>query len=366
MLTFSGYYTYVSPSHRQLAYEPGEIISKFSLDFIHPDDRKKLLPILLKFAQMDSGDLARLKSENYTQRLEFKVTDSQGNWHDFEATGNIIESADGQGFNILLIERDVTERKSAENQLKQLYASERQARRVVEQEVNKRADFFRALVHELKTPLTPILVSSETLAELIEDQTFKNLARNVYNGATRLNTRVDELLDISREELGMLKVKCEPVNMGVLLKDIISYVQPQVSKSHQILMADIPASLPLINGDESRLRQVMLNLLNNAMRFTPEGGIIRIKASISAESILVQVQDTGCGIDESGRQRLFQPYNRIEEDRQHFSGLGLGLALCKQLIDLHGGKIWVESQKGKGTSFFFSLAIIKQPADLKV
>ncbi len=364
MLSFSGYYSYVSPSYRQLGYEPGELAGKSGLNLIHPDDQKAVLPLLLKFSQMDAADLNRMRSSNYTQRLEYRIKDKAGGWHYLFTTGNVIESLDGRGFNILLISHDVTDLKRAEEELKQSYNSEKEARRALELEISKRADFFRALVHELKTPLTPIMVSSEALIDLISEPTFKNLARNVYNGASRLNERVDELLDIARGERGMLKVNCEPMSMEMLIRDVANFVRPQTTQNRQGLQVDIPAPLPAIMGDETRLRQVILNLLDNAMKFTPERGQITLRAIADDENLMVKVQDTGCGIDTSDQERLFQPYNRIEDDRQHFSGLGLGLALCKQLIDLHGGRLWIESQKGKGTSFFFSLPTAK-PADLK-
>jgi len=355
MISFSGYYNYVSPSIRQLGYEPEDLLNKYCMDIIDPESGKSILPVLLKLTQMDSSDLARLKQNNYSQRLEYKIKDKWGNWHDFLGTGNVIESLDGQGCNFLVISRDVTDLKQAQLKLKEAYDSEKETRQALENEIKKRGDFFRALVHELKTPLTPIIVSSETIMELNPVETFKNLARNVYDSANRLNSRVEELLDINRGELGMLKIHLEPVNMGLLINNIVQSIAYQAEKNKHMLLIDMPESLPQIMGDEGRLRQVLLNLLDNAMKFTPDGGQITIKARQDEKNLTVVVRDTGRGIDESEISRIFQPYNRIEEDRQHFSGLGLGLALCKQLIDLHKGKIWVESQKNRGTSFCFSL-----------
>jgi signal transduction histidine kinase len=242
-----------------------------------------------------------------------------------------------------------------------LYKSEKTARQSLENEIKKRADFFRALVHELKTPLTPIVVSSETMMEFIQEETLKNLVRNVYNGAIRLNSRVDELLDISRGELGMLKVHCEPMNLTPLLEEVSKYIQPQLDYKHQKLLLDVPCPLPSILGDESRLRQVLLNLLNNSMKYTPDGGHIFLKTTIRQNELIVSVQDTGKGIEESQQDKLFLPYNQIGGERETFSGLGLGLALCKQFVELHQGKIWVESQKDRGATFSFSLPLVPQP-----
>jgi len=326
---------------------------------IHPDDRKYILPLLLKYSQMEPADLARLKRDTPSQRLEYRVQDRSGAWHYFDSTGNIIETHDGRGYVFLLISRDVTQRRKAADELKALYAKEKSTSQALALEISKRADFFRALVHELKPPLPPILVSSETLKDLAPDVTYQNLAGNVYHSAMRLNNRIDELLDISRGEMGLLKLNRDPVDMGLLLKDVVRYISPLISQNGQYLITQIQDNLPHVFGDEIRIRQILQNLLDNAIKFTPDDSQIYLEAIADEENLLIKVRDTGRGIDESDRERIFQPYNRIESDRQHFSGLGLGLALCKQLVDLHGGRIWIESGKNQGTTFFFTLPVIK-------
>ena len=113
----------------------------------------------------------------------------------------------------------------------------------------------------------------------------------------------------------------------------------------------------MVWADETRLRQVVLNLLSNACKFTPEGGKITLRAREGDATLVVEVQDTGVGIAEEEQQRLFEPYYRVADDRQQFKGLGLGLTLCKMLVELHGGQIWVESHVGKGSTFGFSVPL---------
>ena len=228
----------------------------------------------------------------------------------------------------------------------------------MEEQIKTRAEFFRALVHELKTPLTPVLSSSESIIAIVPDDMIRHLGENVYHGAERLNSRVDELLDIAKGEMGVLKVRCQSMNLNKLIRETVDYLQPQMKTNNQTLRLEISDSLPVI-GDKERLNQVLLNLLNNSMKFTPSEGTITIRTRTAGDMLVVEVEDNGCGIDPAGQERLFQPYNRIESDRQYFSGLGLGLALCKQIIDLHGGRIWVNSQKGKGSTFSFSLQLAK-------
>ncbi len=358
LMTFGGFYYYVSPSYRQLGYEPTELINKPGLDLIHPDDRNNILPLLLKYSQMDASDLTRFQKNNSTQRLEYRVKDKTGNWHSLDTTSNVIESQDGRGHLLLLVSRDVTARKKAADELRSLYAKVQSTSQALSREIQKRVDFFNALVHELKTPLTPILVSSETLKELAPDSTFQNLASNVFHSATRLNNRVDELLDLSRGELGLLKLQMDQVDFSLLLKEVINYIQPRVAQNQQFLITNIPHNLPQVTGDEMRIRQIILNLLDNAMKFTPENGNIFVEVISDSETLLTKIRDTGRGIDAIEKERIFKPYNRIEADRQHFSGLGLGLALCKQLVTLHGGNLWIESINNHGTTFLFTLPAI--------
>jgi signal transduction histidine kinase len=252
---------------------------------------------------------------------------------------------------------DVTERELAQEKLEEAYEKERKTRQELEEEVQRRVEFTRALVHELKTPLTPIMSSSELLVSGLREEPWLSVARNIHRGAGNLNRRIDELLDLARGEIGMLRLRPVSVDILHLLHNISDEMSVVASSNGQILKAELPESLPNIWGDEDRLRQVVLNLLINATKFTPEGGTITLRAKQMNGSIIVEVQDTGRGIPEEEQRRLFVAYHRQLSDLEHLSGLGLGLALSKNLVELHGGKIWVQSHEGKGSTFFFSVPI---------
>jgi len=258
---------------------------------------------------------------------------------------------------VVEVQRDITERQQIEAALQETYQHEKELRQALETEMKKRVEFTRALVHELRTPLTSVMASSELLSAEPLEEPWLSLASNIYRGASNLNNRISELLDLARGELGMLQLEPRPIEPLRMLHSVADDMAPAVSSHKQCLTLDLPDSLPTIWADEDRLRQVMLNLIDNASKFTPEGGNITIKAHLSDNSIVVQVQDTGGGILEDEQARLFEPYHRLQSDRERFSGLGLGLALCKTLVELHEGKIWVESQKGKGSTFSFSIPL---------
>jgi len=125
------------------------------------------------------------------------------------------------------------------------------------------------------------------------------------------------------------------------------------------LTLEAPPVLPLIRADEGRLEQVILNLLTNAFKFTPQGGTVTIRAKEEESDLLVEIQDTGHGIDKDNQQKIFEAYYRVESSTRRPEGLGLGLALCKTIVEAHGGQIWVESEVGKGSTFSFSIPLSK-------
>jgi signal transduction histidine kinase len=138
---------------------------------------------------------------------------------------------------------------------------------------------------------------------------------------------------------------------------VVDYVSPVAFDRGQTLVTELPNSLPLVKADEVRLRQIVLNLLNNALKFTQEGGKIILRVTQKADSLIIEVEDNGPGIDDKEQAHLFEPYRRLEASEERLSGLGLGLALCKTLVELHGGKIWAKSQAGKGSIFTFSIPL---------
>ncbi len=252
---------------------------------------------------------------------------------------------------------DITERELAQERLEESFEKERQAREELEAEVKRRVEFTRALVHELKTPLTPIMSSSELLVSGLKEEPWLSVAQNIQRGAANLNRRIDELLDLARGEIGLLRLRPARVDMLQILRQTADDMTLVAAGNHQILKAALPSSLPGVWGDEDRLRQVVLNLLINATKSTPEGGTIFLKARPRNGYVLVEVQDTGRGIPESEQKKLFQPYHQQLGDLEHLSGLGLGLSLCKMLVEMHGGKIWSDSEVGKGSTFSFTVPL---------
>ncbi|MBI2979755.1 MAG: PAS domain S-box protein [Chloroflexi bacterium] len=323
----------------------GELLGTNPMERVLPEDREMVREEAIKMLKAE-------RSSPYRYRIVNQ--DGQTRWM-FEG----VVSVQYRGRRAVLgHSMDITERVEAEAKLQRLYEQERELRQELETEVQRRIEFTRALVHELKTPLTPVLSSSDLLLAELHEEPWLSIARNINRGAANLSKRIDDLLDLARVEIGTLKVNPKRLDPQPLLRAIADDMTAMISGNGQSLVLDLGFSLPPVWADEERLRQVVLNLLINASKFTPEGGMITLRAREKDATLVVEVQDTGNGIPEEEQQRIFQPYHRQVSDREHLSGLGLGLALCKNLVELQGGKIWVESQVGKGSTFGFSLPLV--------
>ena len=267
----------------------------------------------------------------------------------------------------LAILRDITARKQAqvslqesEQRFKALYEQEKKEHAELEEEAKARAQFINVLAHELRTPLTPIMVSVEMLGDLLSappDSVQFKLLHNTMSSAESLKDRLEELLDLARFTRGAFQLKPQTIETSEFLRLIAERYQPALTQKHQQLVIQIPADLPQVEADPSRLEQVVLNLLSNAGKYSPVNSVITYKALIKDYKIQIEVKDQGIGIEPEDQKSLFLPYHRAEQDRQSYPGIGLGLAVAKQIIEAHEGKIWVESQRGHGCTFKFNLPV---------
>jgi PAS domain S-box-containing protein len=323
---------------------PEELIGTNSMTLVLPEDRDMVRENAIKI----------LKGERFSP-YKYRIVTQNG---EIRWMLEGLASIQFQGRRAVLgHSMDITELERAEAKLQEAYEKERKLRQDIEAEAERKILFTRALVHELKTPLTPVLASSELLVSELKEEPYLSLAQNIHRGATNLNRRIDELLDLARVEIGMLEVNPKAVDANQLLPAIADDMKAMVTSNGQSLVIIIPPSLSPVWADEERLRQIVLNLLINASKFTPEGGRITLRAKEEDSNLVVEVEDTGPGIPQEEQKQLFQPYHRQIPDREHLSGLGLGLALCKYLVELHGGKIWVQSEIGKGSTFGFSIPL---------
>ncbi len=348
-------FTYISPSIAPLlGYSVEEAIGMRIEGLMTSESLSQTLSVFAEELRTLDSDHRSLP-ESRTLELELVRKDGSTIWT--EVVASVMRDEFFRPSGVLGIARDISERRKAREELEQSYRQEKHLREQLEGEVKRRVEFTRALTHELKTPLTSILASSDMLLAQLREDPYLGLARNIHWGASNLNVRIDELLDLARLETGMLELKTDSVDLAQLLRDTASRMYPVAESQGQTLNVVVPPSLPVVEGDAPRLQQVVLNLLDNAIKFTPKEGRISLQARETDSSIVVEVQDTGKGLPQEEVTRLFEPYYQSETGRDRKGGLGLGLALCKTLVELHGGHVWAKSQPGRGSTFAFSLPL---------
>ncbi len=225
----------------------------------------------------------------------------------------------------------------------------------------KRMEFISVTTHELKTSLTAIIASAELLSDelqLDKKSVSGRLIQSIIRNAHSIDERLSRFSEMATLLAGDLRLQLESVEIRQVIHSVATRFYPTIRSKSQSLTVELPDSLPLVKADRQYLEEILLALVANASKFTPERGKIKIGAQQNGESLVVQVSDTGIGIPAEEREKIFQPYYQIHRDGEgKQTGSGLGLAIAKSLVELHGGKIWLESVVGEGSTFTFSLPI---------
>lgn len=225
-------------------------------------------------------------------------------------------------------------------------------------------DFVANVSHEFKTPLTAILGSVETLlgGSLEDAPGSRDFLRIIRDHALRLGRLTDELLRLSQIEAGKLELSFHPVALAELIEGCVETVQLKSHRKQLTLQVHCPSALPPVLGDAGRLREVLQNLLDNAVQYTPPGGRITVRAHSADHQVSVAVSDTGPGIPPEEQERVFERFYRGDAARsREGGGSGLGLAIARQLVEAHGGRMAVKSEVGRGSTFTFLLPVGQPP-----
>ena len=220
-------------------------------------------------------------------------------------------------------------------------------------------DFVAMASHDLRTPLTAIKGYAVTLLrhdKRFDDTTQKEFLKVINSEIDRLSRLLDNLLNLSRLEAGRLEVRKDMVDFYEIVRKTVDVFKVSATK-HEFAI-DIPSDCSHIYADQDRLEQVLNNLISNAIKYSPAGGTITINSRINGKEWITSVSDQGTGIPKEQLAYLFERFHRVESKlTRHVSGTGLGLFITRSLVEAHGGQIWVESEVGHGTTFYFTLPI---------
>lgn len=228
-----------------------------------------------------------------------------------------------------------------------------------------RREFIANVSHELKTPLASIKAIVETLQDgaLEEKEVARDFLSKIDNEVNSMIEMVNDLLELSRIEMGKAELKLELVNLNALIRETIIRLQP-LAERKQITVTSEPAlGLPPIVADKGMVGEVVTNILQNAIKFTPAGGRVRVFTRLEGDNTVVSISDTGIGIGPDDMPHIFERFYKADKAR-HSEGSGLGLSIARHIIQVHGGRIWVESELGKGATFSFTLPLNPAPQKL--
>jgi PAS domain S-box-containing protein len=344
--TLDGRRMYISPACRDMmGYEPSELVGVGLHDLAHPDD----LPLL-------EQTLATMRDGAERATLVYRGRHRNGHYVWLEVAFRMVRDPEtGMPQEIIASTRDISSRKIGEMQLAR-------AKEAAELASRAKSNFLSGMSHELRTPLNAIIGFSD----LMDRQMFGPIGNDRYAGyvgdikssGEHLLQLINDILDHAKIEAGQLELHEDVVDMAASVAFVIHMLALQAEQAELVVMTTVPAGIRIL-GDERRIRQILLNLLGNAIKYTPAGGLITVAAGFApAGDLILSVADTGIGIAESDQTVLMLPFTQIDNERNRTKqGTGLGLALTRQLAELHGGRLTLESQPGKGTTIFVFLPV---------
>jgi PAS domain S-box-containing protein len=358
-----GRFTHLNPAAVRLfgARDAGELIGTPVIERIHPDSR----------AAVAERVRVLTKEHRAVPPLPERYLRLDGSVVDVEVTAAPFDGDGEPGMQVIV--RDITERRRAEQALQQLNAELEQrvvqrtaeiaaARDEAERANRAKSEFLSRMSHELRTPLNAILGFGQLLAMDRSDPARAAHVREILTAGRHLLELINEVLDLARIEAGHFSVSVEPVALGPLVDECMGLLRPQAEARGITLhggAADVPWT---VRADRTRLRQVLLNLIGNAIKYNRPQGRVSVHAVADGDVVRLRVDDTGPGLDAAQRARLFVPFERLGVADPQIEGTGIGLALSKRLIELMGGAIGVDSRPGEGSSFWVELPRAVEPA----
>ncbi len=339
--------TFMSPAgSATLGYDIDEFVGNSPLRFVHKDDRSKILAV---FERSQRGE----DSTNVAYRGVHK--DGSTIWLEANAKPHFDDA--GQLKKIIIVARDISERKATEDSL-------RAAREKAETANRTKSRFLANMSHELRTPLNAVIGFSDIMCEEmfgeLGSEQYKDYSKLIRESGQFLLELINDILDMSKIEAGKYELYLEELQLHKLADGALRLVHQRAREKQLRLNIEIDPNLPRFHADERAVKQVLLNLLSNAVKFTPERGMISLSAVHSEGFLLVTVQDTGIGIAEDVIPRLARPFEQAMDDSLLAqAGAGLGLALVKSFVMLHGGELRIESELGEGTCVSFTLPLVQ-------
>ena len=341
----TGVITYVSPSCQILGYTPEELVGCRLVDLLPVEDQDEATAGLARLLDPDSPDFDPALPRELMQR-PYPVQTRSGAMLWLEGASTVVRDAEGRPSELISVYRDVT--------------AQRALQRRIEAAVEAKGAFLANMSHELRTPLTSILGFTTLLQQAVLPEPAESHVRRISIAGEALLALINDILDVSKLEAGQIELELEPANVLALTEEVreILSAQASVKGVNLQIIDDLPR--PQRQIDRLRLRQILLNLVGNAVKFTDRGAVrVRLmETGPTGERLRIEVIDSGPGLPEAHRSRLFQRFAQGDSSitRQHGgTGLGLGLAICRELIELMGGEIGTKNHDQPGACFWIDI-----------
>jgi len=337
---FDGYFIHLNPAwERTLGFTVEELKAKPFIDFIHPEDKEATI-----------AEAARLMTgaETVSFQNRYQCKDGTYRWLLWSAAVSLDEQL------YYSVARDITERKRTEEALVRAKDEAEQANRA-------KSLFLSRMSHDLRTPLNAIIGFSDLLMErVVGDLTEKQaeFLGDIRDSGLHLLTLINDILDLAKVESGRVELQFEDTDLMEVIHGALTMLRPLIQQKHLEISTVLGPSVTVVRADKVRLKQILYNLLSNAVKFTPDEGHIRVEGHQVNGELDLAVVDTGPGIAPDDQRKLFREFTQLAAGQlSRHAGTGLGLALVRHLVELHGGRVGVESEVGKGSRFTIRLPL---------
>ncbi len=345
-----GRLTFLNPAWEEVTgYTVAESLGRGGASFVHPDDRAEAMTVLMPF----------LEEGRESARIEVRILSRQKELHWVDIWATLLHDDKGNAIGASGTINDITARKEAETALIA-------AKDAAESATQAKSQFLATMSHEIRTPMNGVLGMAQLLMSTDLNSEQRDYVRTLYQSGQSLLTIINDILDFSKIEAGKLNIEALPFDLGMAIDEVCDLMLPQIQeKKIEIVQRYAPDCPRLLVGDIGRIRQILMNFLGNAVKFTSKGHVL---VDVTAESVVgdevvvhLAVSDTGIGISKEKQAHLFEQFTQADTSTtRRFGGTGLGLAICKALAELMGGYVGMDSEDGKGSTFYAVVPLKRQ------